>query len=255
MEDIKSMELNEAIPEVEENKKAVKRVNFNMDGFNTYGMLEAFKTLKINLMFCGDSIKTILVTSTVENEGKSTISAKLAKSLAESGKKAVLLDADMRKSEFLKDANEIVGLSELLSGKCELENVIYKTQDDNFDVIFAGRYSDMSVELLEGSALKNTLEVLKESYDYVIIDTPPIGMVIDAAVIAPLCDGAIFVISDCKTRRRLAREAKRQLENSGCRILGVVLNSTEKSTKTYEYKYYKKNGYYDYGIKNQGETK
>lgn len=255
MEDIKSStELNQPVTEAEENKKAVKRVNFNMDGFNTYGMLEAFKTLKINLMFCGESIKTILVTSTVENEGKSTISAKLAKSLAESGKKAILVDADMRKSEFLRDdKNEIVGLSELLSEKCELEDVIYKTQDENFDVIFAGQYSDMSVELLESSAFKNTLEALRETYDYIIIDTPPVGMVIDAAVIAPVCDGAIFVISDCRTKRRLAREAKRQLENSGCRILGVVLNSTEKSTKTYEYKYYKKNGYYDYGIKNKGE--
>lgn len=255
MEDIKSTESNDLIAETEENKNAVKKVNFNMEGFNTYGMLEAFKTLKVNLMFCGDLIKVILVTSTTENEGKSTISAKLAKSLAESGKKAILIDADMRKSELLQSSakNEISGLSQLLSGKCNLEDVIYKTQDENFDVIFAGQYSDMSVELLENQVLKNMLAVLREGYDYIIIDTPPVGMVIDAAVIAELCDGAIFVVSDCKTRRRLAREAKRQLEKSGCKILGAVLNSTEKSTKTYEYKYYKKNGYYDYGFKNKGE--
>lgn len=252
MEDIKNIDFNGSAPETKETKTAVKKVNFNMDGFNTYEIMEAFKTLKVNLLFCGDSIKTVLVTSTGENEGKSTISAKLTKSLAESGKKAILIDADMRKSEFLKNSakkNEMLGLSNLLSGMCELDDAVYKTQDENFDVIFAGHYSAMAVELLENGRLKNALQLLKERYDYIIIDSPPVGMVVDAAVIASLCDGAIFVVSDCKTSRRLAREAKKQLENSGCKILGAVLNSTEKSTKTYEYKYYKKNGYYDYGLK------
>lgn len=247
MEEIKSIDFKNSVSDAEENKKNVKKVNFNMDGFNTYEILEAFKTLKVNLLFCGDSIKTVLVTSTGENEGKSTISAKLTKSLAESGKKAILIDADMRKSEFLKNSakkNEILGLSSLLSGMCDLDDVVYKTQDENFDVVFAGHYSAMAVELLENGRLRQAIETLKERYDYIIIDSPPVGMVIDAAVIASLCDGAIFVVSDCKTSRKLAREAKRQIENSGCKILGAVLNSTEKSTKTYEYKYYKKKGYY-----------
>lgn len=246
MEEIKNIDF-ESSSSREENKKNIKKVNFNMDGFNTYEITEAFKTLKVNLLFCGSEIKTILITSTSENEGKSTISAKLAKSLAESGKKTLLIDADMRKSELLKNSskkNEIVGLSNVLSGLSPLEEAVFNTQDENFDVIFAGHYSAMAVELLENGKLKNALEVFREQYDYIIIDTPPVGMVIDAAVISAMCDGAIFVVADCKTSRKMAREAKRQIESSGCKILGAVLNSTEKSTGTYEYKYYKKKGYY-----------
>ncbi len=247
MDEIKNIDFKGVKPDSDKNTKAAKKVNFNMDNFNSYEVVEAFKTLKVNLLFCGNLIKTILVTSTGEDEGKSTISAKLAKSLAESGKKVILLDADMRKSEFLKtnaQREEILGLSSLLSGMCKLEDAIYNTQDENFDVIFAGHYSAMAVELFESGRLKDALETLKETYDYIIIDSPPVGMVIDAAVIATLCDGAIFVVADCKTSRRLAREAKRQIENSGCKILGAVLNSTKNSTKTYEYKLYKKKGYY-----------
>ncbi len=247
MEEIKHIDFGSSLPKTDEGKKNAKKVNFNMEGFNTYEITEAFKTLKINLLFCGSEIKTVLVTSTSENEGKSTISAKLAKSLAESGKKTLLMDADMRKSELLKNSakkNEIVGLSSVLSGASDLEDAVYNTQDENFDVIFAGQYSDMAVELLENGKLKQALETLKERYDYIIIDSPPVGMVIDAAVIAAMCDGALFVIADCKTSRKLAKEARRQIESSGCKILGAVLNSTEKSTNTYEYKYYKKKGYY-----------
>lgn len=247
MDEIKNIDFSTSSPKPEETKKNSQKVNFNMEGFNTYEITEAFNTLKVNLLFCGSEIKTVLVTSTSENEGKSTISAKLAKSIADSGKKTLLIDADMRKSELLKNSakkNEIVGLSNVLSGISELDEAIFNTQDENFDVIFAGHYSAMAVELLENGKFRKALDVLKERYDYIIIDSPPVGMVIDAAVIAAMCDGVIFVVADCKTSRKLAREAKRQIESSGCKILGAVLNSTEKSTGTYEYKYYKKKGYY-----------
>lgn len=247
MEEIRELDFGSYSSRSEEVKKSLKKVNFNMDGFSTYEVTEAFKTLKVNLFFCGSDIKTILVTSTSENEGKSTVSARLAKSLAESGKKTLLMDADMRKSELLKKSSrrsEIVGLSNVLSGISELDEAIFNTQDENFDVIFAGHFSAMAVELLENGRLKAALEILKERYDYIIIDSPPVGMVIDAAVIATMCDGVIFVVADSKTSRKLAREAKKQLESSGCKILGAVINSTEKTTGTYEYKYYKKKGYY-----------
>lgn len=247
MDEIKDIDFSAYSNKTEETRKNSKKVNFNMDGFNNYEISEAFKTLKVNLLFCGSAIKTIVVTSTGENEGKSTISAKLAKSLAESGKKTILIDADMRKSELLKKSSrksEIIGLSSVLSGQAPIEDAVFNTQDENFDVIFAGHYSAMAVELLENGTLKRALDIFREQYDYVIIDSPPVGMVIDAAVIATMCDGAIFVVADCKTSRKLAREAKKQLESSGCKILGAVLNSTEKSSGTYEYKYYKKKGYY-----------
>ena len=247
MDEIREIDFSAYSNKAEEIRKNSKKVNFNMDGFNNYEISEAFKTLKVNLLFCGSAIKTIVVTSTGENEGKSTISAKLAKSLAESGKKTLLIDADMRKSELLKKSSkksEIVGLSSVLSGQASIEDAVFNTQDENFDVIFAGHYSAMAVELLENGTFKRALDVFRDNYDYVIIDSPPVGMVIDAAIIATMCDGAIFVVADCKTSRKLAREAKKQLESSGCKILGAVLNSTEKSVGTYEYKYYKKKGYY-----------
>ncbi len=219
-----------------------KRVNFNTVSVDDYHTNESYKTLRTNLLFCGNDIKTVLVTSTLENEGKSTVSAELAKSLADLGKRTLLLDADMRKSVMLKGstrASEILGLSEALSGIAEPEEVIYGTQNLNFDVVFSGRFPPNPVELLESARFKEVIENFKNSYDYIIIDTPPLGMVIDAAVVATECDGAIVVFAERKASRKAALETKSQLEKSGCRILGGVLNEAD----SHNNKYYKKRNY------------
>ena len=218
----------------------VNKVNFNTLSSDDYITNEAYKTLRTNIFFSGKGVKTILITSSQENEGKSTIATELAKSIAESGKKTLLIDADMRKSVMLKKSirsNEVVGLSELLSGLNTIEEVLFVTQDSNLDVIFSGHFPPNPVELLGNGEFEKYLNLFNEKYDYIIIDSPPLGLVIDAAVIATYCDGAIMVVSNGKISRKNAVAVKEQILKSGCRLLGAVFNQTEKS------KLYKKNYY------------
>lgn len=225
------------------NIKAFKKVSFNTASTNDYVTNEAYKILRTNLIFCGSDIKTVVITSCTENEGKSTISTELTKSLAEGGKKALLIDADMRKSVMLRRnirTEDIEGLSEVLSGLAEPESVVYANQIENFDVMFAGHFPPNPVELIDNGKFKEMLEEFKQIYDYIIIDSPPLGMVIDAAVIASYCDGAAMVISEGKISRSVAVTVKEQLEKSGCRILGAIINEVDKKHSSYHKKYYGK---------------
>lgn len=218
-------------------KSGKKRVSFNTSSAKDYVTNEAYKALRTNLMFSGAGVKTIMITSSNENEGKSTVSTELARSLAEAGKKTLFIDADMRKSVILKNNDNVKGLSELLLDMCSADDVIYSTQDENFDVLFTGHFPPNPVEILGGDKFKALLDELKKTYDYIIIDTPPIGIVIDAAVIASCCDGAVLVLAYRKTDRKSAKEAKEQIEKSGCKVLGAVINETEKKNSTYMKKY------------------
>ncbi|MCQ2450157.1 MAG: CpsD/CapB family tyrosine-protein kinase [Clostridia bacterium] len=220
-----------------------KRFNFNVKSATDHISNEAYKMLRTNLFFCGKDIKTVLVTSCMENDGKSTVSIELAKSLAEYGKKTLLIDADMRKSVLLHGSaygSDINGLSETLSSLVSPVDVIFRTQNDDFDVLFSGHFPPNPVELI-GAAFADLLEMLKQYYDYIIIDSPPLGMVIDAAVIASCCDGAILVINNNQIHRNMAIDVKEQLAKSGCKLLGAVLNNTKKGSE------YKKGYYYSKG--------
>lgn len=229
-------------------KRFAGRVSFNTTAKSDYLTNEAYKTLRTNILFCGSDIKSIVITSCHENEGKSTVASELCKSFAESEKKVLLIDADLRKSVMLRKnprAQDILGLSELLSDQAALNEVLYNTQHSNFDVIFSGHFPPNPVELVGSSKFKKLIDELKQYYDYIIIDTPPLGVVIDAAVIASICDGAVMVVSNSKTRYRDAIEVKEQLVKSGCRILGAILNHTEQSRSYYK-RYYKDRKYQYY---------
>lgn len=222
-----------------------KNVIFNTSAGDNYESSEAYKTLRTNIMFCGNDIKTIVITSCNENEGKSTIASELTKSFADSGKHSLLIDADMRKSIMLKSnlrRADICGLSEVLSGLAEPEDAIYKTQDDNFDVMFSGHFPPNPVELLGNKKLSQMLQQFKKTYDYIIIDSPPLGIVIDAAIIASFSDAAVIVMLRHKTSRSAAVEIKNQLEKSGTRIIGAIINESEKHSGKYYSK--RKKGYY-----------
>ena len=222
------------------------KVNFNTTVNSDFPTNEAYKMLRTNILFCGSGIKTILITSSHENEGKSTISSEISRSLAEIDKKTLLIDADMRKSVILKKnlkAQNVLGLSELLSGQATIAQVLYNTQDPNFDVIFSGRFPPNPVELVSSEIFNMILNKLKSSYDYIIIDSPPLGPVIDASVISTLCDGAIVVIAAGKTHYKEVLSVKEQLNKSGCKILGAILNEVD-SKRMVNSKYYKKNYYY-----------
>ncbi len=226
--------------------KTAGKFNFNTSSSNDFLTNESFKTLRTNIMFCGSDIKVIVLTSSKENEGKSVISAEIAKSMAEVNKKTLLIDADMRKSVMLRRyiaTQNFYGLSEFLSSQAELENVIYNTQNPLFDVIFSGHFPPNPVELLSSDRFNKLLKDAREIYDYIIIDSPPLGSVIDSAVIATQCDGAIMVISSGVVTVKEGLDVKQQLEKSGCKILGAVLNDVYGKNTKYNKKYYKKYEY------------
>lgn len=221
---------------------------------NDYFMREAFNTLRTNILFSGKNIKTIVITSCMAHEGKSTISFETSRSLAESGKKVLLVDSDLRKSVMasrLTKERGITGLSQLLSGQITTEQAIYKSQIEGLDIIFAGPYPPNPTELVGSAAFKELVQEKRDEYDYIIIDAPPLGLVIDAAVMAGVCDGAVLVINTGHIKYRMAQGVKEQLEKSGCKILGVVLNQVDRKRSTvhsdsyYGSKY--ESSYYGYG--------
>ena len=210
---------------------------------NNYFSDEAFKTLRTNFLFCDPDIKTVLLTSSNISEGKTTISVGLAFSLAEMGKKVLLLDTDLRNSSIARRfaaGQGTVGLSQYLSGQAKLEEVLLHTSQKGLDIIFAGQFPPNPVELLGSSSMKKLLASMREEYDYVLLDSAPLGLVVDSAVTAAFCDGAIIVLSAGQTRARMALEVKEQLERSGCHILGTILNciESEKRFGQKEYSYY-----------------
>lgn len=214
---------------------------------------EAYKTLRTNIQFCGSDVKIIGLTSTIPNEGKSSVSLNLAVSIAESGKKVVFVDGDLRKSVLIgryKIDRPIKGLTHYLSGINKADEIIYKTSFDNLHMIFSGPIPPNPSELLGSAKFNNLIQVLGQTYDYVVIDTPPIGSVIDGAVIAKVCDGMIIVVEANKISYKFAQKVKNQLDKTGCRILGAVLNKVDISEKGYYGKYYGKyygNYYGTYG--------
>ena len=205
---------------------------------------EAFKSLRTNLQFCGADKKVIALTSCTPNEGKSNVSFHLAMSLAESGKSVLLLDADLRKSVLLGRvavSDEIKGLTHFLSRQAKMEEVICVTDIPKFHILFAGPVPPNPAELLGSQYFKDMITALRKVYDYIIIDTPPLGSVIDCAVLAENCDGSIMVIESEAISYRFAQEVKDQLAKSGCPILGVVLNKVDYGKKRYGYgRYYGK---------------
>ena len=213
---------------------------------NDYFYEEAIKTLRTNIQFSGIDIKTIVVTSCYPNEGKSDVTFQLALEIGKMGKKVLVVDADIRKSAYVSRyqiKERISGLSQYLSGQRREADIIYRTNFEGVDMIFAGPTAPNPSELLEQESFSQLLGSLREKYDYVLIDTPPIASLIDAAIAAKQCDGAILVIESETVSRRTALKAKEQLEMTGCRLLGAVLNKVDVRKDKYysKYSYYYKN--------------
>ncbi len=202
-------------------------MKINFPGSDDFMTQEAYKVLRSNLQFCGEDIKVIQFTAYGENEGKTTVSLQVAKSFADLGKKVILIDADMRKSVMAgrnTNAKPAQGLSEYLSGLSDVSDCIWTTQDPSYDVIFSGKFPPNPAELLSSLKFQQMLEELREQYDYILIDTPPLGLVVDAAVIAPRCDGSVVVLGDENLKYRQLEGVLEQLRRSGGRVLGVVKN-------------------------------
>lgn len=214
----------------------MKQIVLNFDINKVKSTSEALKSLRANVQFCGTDVRCIVMTSCLPGDGKSTTSVGLSMALAQTGKKVLLVDADLRKSVLLKtytDTVGVTGFSEYLSGLATLEDVKYNTQYGNMDIIFCGQYPANPTELLSSTAFKSFIDDQKTKYDYVIIDTPPLGLVVDAAVIASVCDSVILILAEGKIKSGLANNVIKQLDKSGARIIGTVLNKQSKKSKSY----------------------
>lgn len=207
-----------------------------MDQQLTYAVEESYKSLRTNLFFCGREKRAIAITSCRPREGKSLVSLNLAKSLAEAQKQVIYIDADLRNSALLgkiKLTRKKAGLAYFLSGQASYEKIICSSNYENLDVILTGSFPPNPAELLGRKEFKQLLDTLRERYDYVIVDTPPICSVIDSAIIAESCDGIILVVEANTTSYRLAQRAKEQLEKTSCPILGVILNKVDITGQRY----------------------
>ena len=208
---------------------------------------EYYNALRTNIQFLGKDKKVIVITSTSENEGKSTVSINLA--ISKLGLKTILVDADTRKSVMVgrfKFKNKISGLTNYLSGVSPIEDVIYETDIQHLNVIPAGQVPPNPTGLLQNKNFNIMVEVFREYYDYVIIDTPPVGQVIDAAIVAPKADGVVMVVEANRVKKKVVEKAKEQLEKGGAEFLGIILNKVNSNELGY-------GGYYGhyggYGIK------
>ena len=220
-----------------------------------YAGAEAVNMLCTNLSFSGENVKKIMLTSCHASEGKTFLSMNVMRTLAKLGKSVVMVDADLRRSmivqkygvQFEQD-EQAVGLSHLLAGMVGEADVVYETNIPGAYMVPVGRKVSNSLPLLNSSRFPQLLDDLAAEFDYVIVDAPPVGLVIDAAQIAKYCDGTVFVVGYNSVRHQELIDAKAQIEATGCPILGAVINQTEYDnylSKKYSYKsYYSHYGYY-----------
>lgn len=204
---------------------------------------EAYKTLRTNIEFAGEDVKVISVTSCMPNEGKSSVTMNLALSLAEAGNGVLFVDADMRKSILAgryKIKNAKRGLSHFLSGQCSMEEVVSVTNVEKFHMVIAGPVPPNPSELLQSKRFKSFIEEMKKIYDYIIIDCPPLGSVVDGLIAGKISDGVALVIASEQISYKFAQKIKKQLEAAECRILGVILNKVNLRNQGYYGKYYGK---------------
>lgn len=221
----------------------------NLPEVKDYRLTEGLNQLKTNLAFCGKDIKVITITSSVQNEGKSLVAFDLSKTMAESGKKILMVDADLRKS-VLAAKYHIQGidkgLSHYLTRQAEIEDIIYETETEGFYLSVAGPLSPDPTSLLDSDQFQKFIDKVREDYDYVIIDAPPLGVVIDAVIIGKYCDGAVLVIEQGVIKRKVVQDVIKQLKRGKVRILGAVLNKVDErigAYGAYDYKY--SYSYYD----------
>lgn len=235
----------------------------------SYAGTEAINTLCTNLTFSGDGIKRIMITSCHASEGKSTISMNIMRTMAKLGKKVVLVDGDLRRSMITKDyklqfpSPDCLGLTHLLAGMAREEEVLYATDIPGASIVPVMKTVSSSLSLLNSNKMEKLLDLLAQYFDYVIVDAPPIGALIDAAQIARYCDGTLLVVSYNTVRKQELIDAKQQLEATGCPILGTVINQAEFDAyinrkyyyKSYYNSYYQSSSYQNKTSRRQGKSK
>lgn len=216
---------------------------------------EAYRTLRTNIQFSSfdNELDSILVTSTGPAEGKSTTAANLALSMAEVGKKVLLIDCDLRKPTLHKKFNisNNKGLSNLLIGQFKFDEVAQQ-YTENMCVLTSGTVPPNPSEMLASNKMKQFLEEAKKIFDFIVLDTPPVVAVTDAQLLSTMVGGVLLVVAVGQAEIGGAERAKELLDNVNANIIGVVLNKAEVSTgKKYGYYHY----YYGEGKSNKKRKK
>lgn len=200
-------------------------------------------------------IKSVMLTSAVGGEGKSTISSLLAITAARKGLKTVLLDCDFRKPTLHKlfDMKRAKGLTEVLSEGIPIKSVIKKSEQELLDVVTAGKPTPHPSELFDTRAIATIIEELKFFYDFAFVDTPPVIPVSDPMLLAPEMDGAILVIKAGSTAREVVQRAAEIMNSNTTNLIGVVMNNSTKSLPYY-FDYAKYRYSYDHEAYENGDS-
>ena len=215
---------------------------------------EAYKSLRTNLEFLSASgnCKTILITSSIPEEGKTNVAINLAITLADSGKRVVLVDCDMRKSvvsHYMRIPRGHAGLTNVITSKDEgaLAAALVRVKDSGITVLAAGTIPPNPTELLSAPMTEKIFASLQKAFDYVIVDTPPVSLVTDAAVLCRMADGVLLVVRPGVTTIQSAQLSKKNLEAVNAHILGVVMNgyNGKQSGRRDGYSYAYSYSYYD----------
>lgn len=216
-----------------------------------FAVVEAYNTVRTNLLFLlsQHNGKVVTISSPSASEGKSTTAVNVAIAFSQLGSRTLLIDADLRRPSTHKKLHieNDKGLSSVLVGFCEVNEAI-KTINPHFDVLPSGPIPPNPSEMLASESMDKLIEQLKDKYDYIIVDTPPVNIVSDALLIAPRTDGIIMVIRDFTTCHDDFKSAITSIEFAEIRILGVVLNGAAQKTRKYKYKSkYRYHYYRSYG--------
>ncbi|WP_165247934.1 CpsD/CapB family tyrosine-protein kinase [Adlercreutzia sp. ZJ141] len=206
----------------------------------------AAKTLLANIRFMGvdNPIRSIVITSSIPNEGKSTVSLNLAQAIATSGKQVLLVECDMRRRSLADDLgmHALSGLYAVLSDQASLESAVVATRQQNMYFLDAEPHIPNPADILASKRFRRLMKRLEEAYDYVVFDTPPVGTFVDAAVLSSLADATILVVRENFTKRQTLADAYEQLKKAEANVIGVVMNCCEMESSDYYYAYYNKDG-------------
>lgn len=201
---------------------------------------ESYRTLRTNIQYSSfdKDYKVIMVTSSEPGEGKSTTSGNLALCLAQGDKKVVLIDCDLRKPSIHKKfkVSNIVGLSDVIIGKEELVAALHR-YNKNLVILTSGKIPPNPSEMLSSKAMTALIENLKENFDYIILDTPPVQAVTDSQILSTKADGSILVVRSEKTKKESVQNAIGLLKKVNANIIGTVLNGVDNSKNKYNYYY------------------
>lgn len=219
-----------------------------------FNYVESFKSLRTNLNFIAatEKLNTFILTSAIPGEGKSNTAINLAITLAEDSKSVVVVDCDLRKpslNRYLKLGRNFKGVTDILTGNATVEEALIQFEDLGIHVLTAGAVPPNPSEMLSAEPMQKLVEDLKAAFDYVILDTPPVSVVTDAAILGRYADGALLCVRSDFAPKETVQLAKERLTAVGVRILGVVLTGFDakndhKSSAysyTYEYEYKSKN--------------